>query len=227
MLPGFASSVDDAQVVFRAVLAALSRPGLLVPLSVLPPPLSSGEFSRGMLALALALCDKDTPLWLDAAADTPEARRYLRFHCASSFAAHPSEASFSFIARPESMPRLHSFKQGRADFPDHSATLVLSAALSASLAHTVELTGPGVKGNDRDFWQSAGIASLPAWFWKDWEVNHAAYPLGVDIIFVDSGSDTSGAPLFRLLGLPRTVRAREAGSPASFAAKEIQHVCSC
>ncbi|MCL1824920.1 MAG: phosphonate C-P lyase system protein PhnH [Betaproteobacteria bacterium] len=208
-LPGFDSPVDDAQAVFRAVLGAFSRPGLPVPLSVLPPPLQVGGFSQGMLALALALCDKDTPLWLDAAADTPEARRHLRFHCASPLTEQPSEASFAFIAKPESMPRLGAFKQGRADFPDRSTTLVINANLSASQAQTVELTGPGVKGNDRGLWQRASIDGLPAWFWKDWEANYADYPLGVDVIFVDTGTDASSTPQTRLLGLPRTACVRE------------------
>jgi alpha-D-ribose 1-methylphosphonate 5-triphosphate synthase subunit PhnH len=113
-LPGFSSPVDDAQAVFRAVLTALSRPGLPVSITLPPFPHPAGEFSSGMLALALALADQDTPLWLDAAADTPELRRHLRFHCAASFTAEPEGASFAFISRPESMPRLREFNPGHS-----------------------------------------------------------------------------------------------------------------
>lgn len=223
-LPGFANPVDDAQLVFRAVLAAFSRPGLHVPLSVLPPPLSVGTLSQGMLALALTLCDKDTPLWLDAAADTPEARHHLRFHCAAPFAAHPAEASFAFISRPENMPRLQDFHPGWANYPDRSTTLAISADLSSTQAHTLELTGPGVKGNERGVWLSVCISGLPAWFWQDWEANHAAYPLGVDVLFVDAGS--VGVSPVRLLGLPRSARVRPAqNKPADFLLSQEHAVC--
>jgi len=209
-LPGFAKPVDQAQAVFRAVLEALSRPGIPCLLSALPPALAAGDFSPGMLALALALCDSDTPLWLDAAADTPQLRHHLRFHCAAPFVSSPAQASFAFIAQPEIMPCLDAFKPGQADFPDRSATLVLRANLSEAQGQTYELTGPGVKDNGRGAWQSFRAANLPTWFLEDWETNHAAYPQGVDIILVDDGADHSGAPWARLLGLPRTARIRKA-----------------
>ncbi|MDR2695422.1 MAG: phosphonate C-P lyase system protein PhnH [Deltaproteobacteria bacterium] len=224
MLPGFADPVDDAQAIFRAVLSAFSRPGLPVSLSVLPPPFPLGGFSRGMLALALALCDKDTPLWLDDAADTPTVRRHLRFHCAVPFAAHPAAASFAFVSRPEHMPRLQDFYAGQAEYPDRSATLVISAELSALRAPTLEFTGPGVKGNERGRWQRVRIFGLPAQFWKDWEANHAAYPLGVDVLFVDAGS-CDNAPV-RVLGLPRAIRVRSAlNGPADAVPPEEAAAC--
>jgi len=207
-LPGFSSPVDDAQAVFRAALTALSHPGLPVSLALPSFPLPVGELSYGMLALALALCDRDTPLWLDTAADTPEVRHHLRFHCAAPFVVHPAEASFAFISRPEAMPRLREFNPGRADYPDRSATLVISADLSFPQACALELTGPGVKGNDRGAWQSFRISGPSLWFWEDWEMNCAAYPLGVDVVFVDRGNAHS--PVIRLLGLPRTARVRPA-----------------
>ena len=220
-LPGFADPVDGAQAVFRAVLEAFSRPGASVPLKASPPPLLASELSQGMLALALALCDRDTPIWLDEAADTPEARHHLRFHCATPFTANPSEASFAFIARPGDMPRLHAFNQGRADFPDRSATLVISAGVSQNREEGLELTGPGVKGNDKGAWRPFGVAGLPIWFWEDWEENHAAYPLGVDVVFVHTETDAFGTSRARLLGLPRTARVRRCAGPSgSFAAKE-------
>jgi alpha-D-ribose 1-methylphosphonate 5-triphosphate synthase subunit PhnH len=209
-LPGFYNPVDDSQTVFRAVLTALSRPGLPVSFTLPPFPVPAGEFSTGMLALALALCDQDTPIWLDTAADTPEARHHLRFHCAVPFSADPAQGAFVFIARPEAMPRLQAFNTGRADYPDRSATLVINADMSSPQDCALELTGPGVKGNDRGVWQSFRISGLPLWFWEDWEVNRAAYPLGVDVIFVDKGTESSGNPGIRLLGLPRTARVRPA-----------------
>ena len=207
-LPGFSNPVDDSQAVFRAVLTALSRPGLPVSLTLPSFTVPARELSPGMLALALALCDQDTPIWLDSTVDTPEARHHLRFHCAVPFAAELAQGSFVFIAKPEAMPRLQAFNPGRADYPDRSATLVINADLSSPHACALELTGPGVKGNDRGAWQSFRISGLPRWFWEDWEANRAAYPLGVDVIFVDKGTESAGNSVIRLLGLPRTARVR-------------------
>ena len=200
-LPGFANPVDDAQAVFRAVLDAFAHPGLPVTLELPLFPLPAGGLSPGMLALALSLCDQDTPLWLDESADTPETRHHLRFHCASPLVTQPNAASFAFIARPKTMPRLREFNRGRQEYPDRSSTLVLGADLSFSQGPTLELTGPGVKGNDQGLWRGLRLSGLPAWFWDDWEENHIAHPLGVDVVFV-------GSPGIRLLGLPRTTRVR-------------------
>jgi len=223
-LPGFSNPVDDAQAVFRAVLDALARPGIPVVLPTLPPPIEATGLSQGMLALALTLCDNDTPLWLDAAADTPEARHHLRFHCASPFAENPSEATFAFIARPLDMPCLDAFNFGETNFPDRSATLVIGADLSECDGEVRELTGPGVKGCDQEVWQSFCVSGLPIWFWENWEANHAAYPLGVDVIFVETGHDDVGAPQARLLGLPRTACVRE--KPIQTSALQEQSSCT-
>ncbi|MDR1241363.1 MAG: phosphonate C-P lyase system protein PhnH [Deltaproteobacteria bacterium] len=204
-LPGFSNPVDNAQAVFRALLTAFSHPGLPVSITLPPFSIPAGKFSSGMLALALALCDKDTPLWLDAAADTPETRRHLRFHCGAPFTAEPAEASFAFISRPEGMPRLREFNPGLAEYPDRSATLVISAELPPSQTPALELTGPGVKGNNLGVWQPAHVSGLPTWFWEDWAANSAAYPLGVDVVFADKNAR---GPVIRLLGLPRTSRVR-------------------
>ncbi len=220
-LPGFVNPVDDAQAVFRAVLAAFSRPGIPVPLDSRKLPPAVPGLSQGPLALALALCDGDTPLWLDAAANTPEARHHLRFHCAAPFAANPSEAAFAFISRPEDMPRLSAFNPGRADFPDRSATLVITVGPARAGASDMELSGPGVKGDDRGARQRFRVSGLPPWFWQDWEENHAAYPLGVDVVFVGAAATGAGEPSVCLLGLPRTARVRRAdGSPLVPASKE-------
>ena len=64
MTSGFATPVLSAQTTFRAVLNALARPGSVHPMTVavsVPPPLAAGA-----AAIALTLCDHDTPIWLDA-----------------------------------------------------------------------------------------------------------------------------------------------------------------
>jgi alpha-D-ribose 1-methylphosphonate 5-triphosphate synthase subunit PhnH len=164
-----------------------------------------------MVALALALCDNNTPLWLDAGADAPQTRHHLRFHCGASFTENPPEAAFAFIARPERMPRLSTFHLGRADFPDRSTTVVIRVDRSAEATGpgVMEVTGPGVKGNDHGMWEPFLLGGLPSWLWTDWADNHASYPLDVDVLFVDTGISDSGKPFAAVLGLPRTARVRE------------------
>ena len=87
LVPGFASPVHEAQQCFHTVLHAMSSPCTLHTLPVLPPqPVVGSAFSAGMAALALTLCDGETPLWLQPELNTEPLRRYLRFHCGAVFA---------------------------------------------------------------------------------------------------------------------------------------------
>ena len=61
----FPEPVLASQAVFRAVMDAFARPGAVKPLppaSGAPPPLSATA-----AAVALAMLDYETPVWLDAA----------------------------------------------------------------------------------------------------------------------------------------------------------------
>ena len=66
MTPGFAEPVLGAQSSFRAMLHALSHPGRIVELPDVPQ--APAPLGPAMAALALALCDADTPLWHDGGA---------------------------------------------------------------------------------------------------------------------------------------------------------------
>ena len=101
--PGFADPVFDAQGVFRAVMMALARPGTVHHLGVhLDPP---QPLSRAAGALALTLCDNDTPIWLDARLSAaPAVKEFLRFRTGARLLAEPSEATFAIIADPQRLP---------------------------------------------------------------------------------------------------------------------------
>ena len=76
---GFTNPVLDCQSCYRAVLDAMSRPALPVRLPVLPPlPVPGGAFGSGMAALALTLCDDETPLWLQPELRSAALHAYLR-----------------------------------------------------------------------------------------------------------------------------------------------------
>ena len=64
LVAGFADPVREAQAVFRAVMMAMSRPGTLR--AITPPPPPPAPLDAGLAAIAMALCDFETRVWLDA-----------------------------------------------------------------------------------------------------------------------------------------------------------------
>jgi alpha-D-ribose 1-methylphosphonate 5-triphosphate synthase subunit PhnH len=206
LLPGFADPVHDAQQCFRAVLEALSRPGKPASLGVLPPSASLQDAMpatclSGLIAIALTLCDADTPVWLDSRLDTPAMRQHLRFHCGCPVVSDPGLADFAFIGDAKAMPRFACFSSGDPGCPDRSATLIIAAGL-AMMAPDCLVSGPGVSRALHPRGLPFGPAGLPAWFWDDWAMNRAGYPAGVDVLFVDSRR--SDGHCVRIAGLPRT-----------------------
>jgi len=74
LLAGFSDTTLDSQRAFRAALDALSRPGRIVTMPDLLPDGAPVPLMPATAALALALFDYETPVWLDEAADTPAVR---------------------------------------------------------------------------------------------------------------------------------------------------------
>lgn len=189
---GFAEPVRDAQAAFRAAMWALSRPGSPRRLDVaLAPP---APLSPIAAALALALADYETPLWLDAAlAESPEVAGFLRFHTGAPIVTHPMDAAFALIANAANLPEFHMFSQGTPDYPDRSVTLVVQVETFSD--GPLVLEGPGIKGRI-----GFGAAPLPADFSNRIKHNRASFPRGVDLLL--AGSDA-------VVGLPRSVRVVE------------------
>ncbi|WP_034636058.1 phosphonate C-P lyase system protein PhnH [Desulfovibrio cuneatus] len=199
LVPGFASPVHEAQQCFHTVLHAMSTPCTLHTLPVLPPqPEAEGKFSAGMAALALALCDGETPLWLQPELDTEPLRRYLRFHCGAVFAPSPENAAFAFIAMPQTMPSLNAFCQGTAMYPETSTTVIIATSFAGASGLVVQ--GPGI-GGAHGKQRPVPVAELPELFWQQWRENNRSFPLGVDVVFIENTTNTA---MPRIMGLPRT-----------------------
>jgi alpha-D-ribose 1-methylphosphonate 5-triphosphate synthase subunit PhnH len=194
LAPGFADPVHDAQAAFRAVMDALARPGRIRALEAgLTPP---APLTPELAAVALALTDADTPVWLDAAlAAAPEVAAYLRFHTGAPLTDDPARAAFAFVREPARCPPLGRFALGTPAYPDTSTTLVL--ALDAITPGAgLHLTGPGIAGSAR-----MALAPLPEGFTAQLAENRADFPLGVDLILTAPG---------QVAGLPRSTVVTEA-----------------
>jgi alpha-D-ribose 1-methylphosphonate 5-triphosphate synthase subunit PhnH len=190
VLAGFADPVRDGQRLFRAILDAMAHPGRVVETTA--PGAAPAPLDPASAAVCLTLLDVETPLWLDAAAATPEVHEYLRFHCGAPAAAGPGTASFALIADPAGLPPLDRFAQGTDERPERSTTVVVQVGALAGAAGGHRLTGPGIAGETR-----LHAAGLPAAFWRDLTDNHGRFPRGVDVLL------TAGR---RLAALPRTTR---------------------
>ncbi len=207
--PGFEKPVEAAQVCFRVLLHVLSRPGKIKTLPLLPPSITHGcpvdaKAMAGFLAIALSLCDADTNIWLDESLQCPELKQHLRFHCASPLVTLPEKAHFAFINNVENMPKLQSFCQGSAAYPDTSTTIIIACPFAQSEADSVAYTlkGPGIKASEMPLRLKLAAGHFPERFWQELQENTASYPLGVDIIFVNSVSAASA----EVMALPRSVQ---------------------
>lgn len=190
---GFANPVFDSQVVFKAVMDAMARPGTVVPVEALAAPPAS--LSAAAAAVALALCDHDTPLWLDSQlAECAAVYSWLGFHTGAPLADMPGEAAFALAANPAKLPPLDHFAQGTQEYPDRSTTLILQVERLSS-GGRLHLEGPGIQTA-----VNLAASPLPTNLVGQWRDNRARFPRGVDLILAAPGALTC---------LPRTVKIRE------------------
>jgi alpha-D-ribose 1-methylphosphonate 5-triphosphate synthase subunit PhnH len=186
---GFTDPVHGAHTVFRAVMQAMARPGTVVSLpsalaapSPLPPELA---------AIALALADFETPIWVDAALHAaPDAVRYLRFHTGARLVERPDTATFALIADPTDMPDLETFAQGTLEYPDRSTTLVLRVS-ELEGGTPLRLKGPGIRDTIK-----IAPHPVPQGLGAQMIANRARFPRGVDLILTTPGA---------IAALPRSV----------------------
>ncbi len=172
---GFANPVFDAQTMFRAVMDAMARPGTIQPCGELTAP--PAPLSPVAAAVALSLCDADTPLWLDPALQaSAAARHWLGFHTGTPLAHTPADAHFAIVSDPAELIALENFAQGSQEYPDRSTTLILQVP-RLSGGETLHLEGPGIETSF-----AFAPVSLPRHFVEQWKQNRARFPRGVDVI---------------------------------------------
>lgn len=189
---GFADPALEAQVLFRKLMTAMSRPGIVQDFSEAPEP--PRGFYQSTAGIALTLLDFETRVWLDPALRGDEAEAWLRFHCNAPLTVEPELAQFAIVADAATSPPLAEFHQGTARYPDQSTTVILQVA-SLTNGESVVLEGPGIKEP-----LTTNVTGLPADFWQQWRANGEVFQFGVDVMMTDDAS---------VLALPRTTRVKE------------------
>lgn len=189
---GFAHPVFDAQAIFRAVMDAMARPGTVQPVKLLAQP--PQPLSPVAAAIALTLCDHDTPLWLDPALrQTQAVASWLGFHTGAPLAGTPADAHFALVGDPAALIALENFAQGTQEYPDRSTTLILQVA-NLSSGENLLLEGPGIERT-----ALTAPSPLPRHFVEQWKQNRARFPRGVDVVLAAPEG---------IACLPRTTRIR-------------------
>lgn len=179
-------SVRTAQAVFRSVMMAMAQPGSIRSIPV--PAQGPGRLAPAAAAIALALCDFETPVWLDDVLSNDEAvTRYLRFYTGCPLVADATKAHFAFVSSGAALPPLTDFALGTLEYPDRSTTLVIPVG-SLLDNDGWRLSGPGIAGTAR-----LSVPDLPDDLPGLLASNRALFPRGVDLIFV-AGSNVAALP---------------------------------
>ena len=183
---GFQSPALDAQLVFRTLLEAWGRPGRVLNIG---DRLEAPEgLDAASAAIALALVDNETPIWLSATCLS--AAQWLRFHCNCPIVTDPAQARFGFAMSTDAFS-LTEFDPGTALSPEQGATLfVMTESLDAG--PSLSLTGPGIETNKK-----INPFGLPESLLADRDAMRPIYPAGIDLVL------THGE---RVVCLPRTTQ---------------------
>ena len=188
--PGFADATRDAQLVFRAILDALSQPGRTFDLVSAPE--APAPLGPALRAVALTLLDDDCTVWLDPElANAPAVTSWLAFHTGARTTDDPAAATFLFAVDVRALPSLAILAQGTDVAPHLSATVVLGVDPSTPMRTNVG-RGPGIES-------TASIAVPETWpdFDAQWQANTESFPRGVDVVLVTGSCVTA---------IPRTTR---------------------
>ena len=185
----FADPVFAAQSVFRHLMDGFARPGTIKRLEATNTPPAPLASAAG--AVALTLCDHDTPVWLTPTLAKSAAPQWIAFHTGAQVTSSKTDARFAFIEKGAAFPGFDQFSLGTQEYPDRSTTLVIEVeALTGGQVLTAK--GPGIK-DETDI----AVKGLPDVFLEFWNANRAVFPRGVDLVL------TAGD---KLVCLPRTTR---------------------
>ncbi len=180
----FQDPVLGSQAVFRTVLDAMAHPGRILPLVADPSP--PHPLYATTAAVLLTLADYETPVWLNSV--FAGAAAYVRFHTGAHICANERDAVFA-VSTSAALPDFGAFKQGNAEYPDRSTTIIVQSERLAPAGLT--LCGPGISGTVQ-----FGFSPAPGDIAARICANRELFPLGIDLIVTDAMS---------VAALPRSV----------------------
>jgi alpha-D-ribose 1-methylphosphonate 5-triphosphate synthase subunit PhnH len=178
-----------AQADFRALLAALARPGTLETITGSPdaPP---------VLAVAAGLADVEVPLCVLTADGEQEQQGQARaLHMATSAPfAGLGDARLVAALRPPSEEEVAALRRGDELHPERGARLILaveelSTPGDGGAGTVLTLTGPGVPGYRR-----IRVAGPPPEVFRALAESNTAFPAGVDTFLVAADGTVAGLP---------------------------------
>ncbi|PKA43972.1 phosphonate C-P lyase system protein PhnH [Rhizobium sullae] len=186
---GFTEPVFQSQSVFKTMMDSMARPGTIQTIApeVAPP----APLGTAAAAIALTLCDHDTPVWLSSGLAKSAMPDWLGFHTGAPVVPERAEARFAFIEHGVTLSSLGLFALGTQEYPDRSTTLIIELA-GLEGGRRLALTGPGIQSVTE-----IGPVGLPETFLRLWAENRALFPRGIDLVL------TAGS---RFLCLPRTTK---------------------
>jgi alpha-D-ribose 1-methylphosphonate 5-triphosphate synthase subunit PhnH len=186
---GFSEPVFESQSVFRMLMDGMARPGSVrtIGLDVGQPDLLGGAAG----AIALTVCDHETPVWLSAGLVKSAVAEWIGFHTGAPITREKNEARFAFVEAGATLASFGLYSTGTQEYPDRSTTLVIEVAAFGE-GQTLTLTGPGIQQAT-----VVKVKGLPEVFSRLWADNRALFPRGVDVVL------TSGKAM---LCLPRTTK---------------------
>lgn len=186
---GFANPVFESQSVFRLLMDGMARPGTIRTVehdAGQPEPLGAAAG-----AIALTLCDHDTPVWLSAGFSRSAVAEWVGFHSGAPITREKAEARFAFKEASSALVSFGLFSSGTQEYPDRSTTLIIEVEALGE-GEELTLSGPGILNAS-----SVKVRGLPETFLRLWSDNRTLFPRGIDVIL------TAGR---NFLCLPRTTR---------------------
>lgn len=188
--------VHDIQTAYRKVMNSLARPGLISNLGDEAEKVSTNDlFFPSTEILALMLLDAEVTFKVFSQKESDAARLMNQLTYAK--AAPAEKADYIFVlhdcGQEQLAAALRFAKTGSLINPHEAAALIIETE-SVSLRKNLVLTGPGIETE-----RTAGVSEADTWIAIREEKNKE-YPLGIDMIFIDSAHS--------ILGLPRTTQIR-------------------
>lgn len=186
---GFTDPVFQSQSIFRMLMDGMARPGSIRAVehdAGQPEPLGAAAG-----AIALTLCDHDTPIWLSAGLVKSAVGEWMGFHSGAPLTREKAEARFAFVEAGAALSSFGLFAPGTQEYPDRSTTLVIEVT-GFGEGQAFTLSGPGILQS-----KTTEIAGLPEAFLRLWADNRPLFPRGVDVILTAGRS---------FLCLPRTTK---------------------